>query len=529
MDFTGAPTRVDPVSNSHTRILYLFSPRMYSNQVLRPYIYGFSEETSDFLLGRGDTLTAAFNRKDVQNSEITAQMIRPDPIGTEIDMTGFSACWTFVLILDIPNNYNSGILAAEGSKRLVFKGHCGDEPIDPSSAFLSTPVINKECRLFVHSRNIVRVNPKMVNAFGMRSTMDVVGSTDVIDGAINMCSNNRELFLMTPSSVLDNVHVGGIGEVAAAPALCSITNDRKPIAANLKDPGLHLRQILQGIDATNEECETAEFAPHGADTFSGALSSATDIAMFKDNVVSQLTMMNGANLTEQGIELKSVVTIGDIDRTFPDMQVLPITNGENPMMLDIMDQTMPSKRTSYSSMAASAISTIAASCGLGSIGFMYQSYVPGSDNLDKSGFQVVEKYTSLTYPPVDPEAYNRTIVAAVQLFRTKLQNNLTPFIKYICGDFSLQAYYSFDQDTMVNLQFLDDVNPGDAWFEAPMRMSSLTSTSVGNQDNFCHNGQSMNLFVAQVQGRTQKGALGLAAFDRPIEGAYNNPISGIFS
>jgi hypothetical protein len=121
------------------------------------------------------------------------------------------------------------------------------------------------------------------------------------------------------------------------------------------------------------------------------------------------------------------------------------------------------------------------------------------------------------------------------MFRAKLQSDLVPFIKYICGEFSLQAYYSFDQDTMVNLQFLDENNPGDAWFEAPMRMSSLTSTSVGNVDNFIHNGQALNAFVAQVQGKTQKGALGLSAFDRPgIDfgngvGVGSTPLSGIFS
>lgn len=535
MDITGSNIRVDPVNSSHSRILYLFAPRRYSNQFLRPYVYGFSEATTDFLMGKGDTLHDAFKRKDVQNSELTAQMIRPDPMGTEIDMTGFSSCWTFVLILDIPNNYDSGILAAQGSKRLVFKGHCGDEPLSPNSAFMSTPVLNPECRMFVHSREILRINAKTINAFGMHPSMDVVGNTDVIDGSLGVSARNRELYLMTPSDVLDNVSIPSIGEAAATPALCAIANDRKPITASLKDPGLHLKQILQGIDATREECITAEFAPHGADSFHGALSSATDVGLFKDSVASQLSMMNGVGMTEQAIEIRSVCTLGDIDRAFPDIQVLPIMNGENPMMMDIMDQGLPSKRTSYSSMAASAISSIAASCGLGSIGFMYQSYVPNSDNLDKSGFQVVEKYTTLTYPPPDPAAYNQTIVAAVQMFRAKLQSDLVPFIKYICGEFSLQAYYSFDQDTMVNLQFLDENNPGDAWFEAPMRMSSLTSTSVGNVDNFIHNGQALNAFVAQVQGKTQKGALGLSAFDRPgIDfgngvGVGSTPLSGIFS
>lgn len=538
MDITGDNIRVDPVNGNTNsrRLLYLFAPRTYSNQQLRPYVYGFSEDNIDFLLGRGDTLSDAYKRKDVQNSEATAMMIRPDARGTTIDMTGFSACWTFVLILDLPNNYVGSIQYANGSKRMVYKGHCGDEPLAPGSQFMSTPILNPECRLFIHSREMIRVNDKTIGPFGMHAGMDIIGSTDVIDGCLDMCAENRELYLMTPADVLDKVAIPSIGDTAtAAPALCAIANDRKAVAASLKDPGLHLRQILQGIDASASECETAEFAPHGADTFHGALSAATDCGLFKDSVTSQLSMMSsGESRINQAIDITNVLTLGEIDRIYPDIQVIPIMNGSSPMMMDIMDQSQVSKRNVYSSMAASAISSIAASCGLGSIGFMYQSYVPNSDALDKSGFQVVEKYTTLTYPPPNPEDYNRTIVAAVQLFRQKLQTDLVPFIKYVCGEFSLQAYYSFDQDTMVNLQFLDENNPGDAWFEAPMRLSSLTSTSVGNVDNFVSNGQSLNLFVAQVQGKTQKGALGLAAFDRPgIDmgngGLNNTQLSGIFS
>lgn len=276
----------------------------------------------------------------------------------------------------------------------------------------------------------------------------------------------------------------------------------------------------------------AEFAPHGIDSFSGAMSAATDVAQYKENVVNQLTAMIGPD-TEQGIELKNIVTIGDVERAYPNMTVIP-SQINDPSMMDIIPQDAPSKRTAYSSMAASAISSIAAGCGLGSIAFMFQSYDPArSGELDKTSHQVVPEYTTLTCPPSDPSMYNNTLRAAVELFMMKIKNDLAPFIKYVCGDFAIQAYYAFDRETMVDLQFLDDTptTNGGGWFQTPSRLSSLSTTSVGNKMNFENNGKSLNSFVMQIQGKTQKGALGLTAFDRPLDfGApVHNETAGLFS
>lgn len=535
MDFQGVndPLRIDTSNQGGWAKLYLYAPQLYGTQVLRPFVYGFTEDVAGVLLSKGDTLSDSIRRKDVMNTENIANIIKPDPVGTAIDMSTFSAMWSFVLILHIPNNMNSGILAADGSKLLIFRGHCGDEPIDPNSAWMSSPIVNPNCRLLVHSREILRDNPKSISAFGMRNTIDVCGNTDVIDGCLNVCSNNRELYTLTPSEVLENYSFRGV-DVASAPGLCSITNDRKPIAADLKDPGLHLRQILQGIDASNEEAISSEFAPHGIDSFSGVLSPATDVMQFKESVVSQLSMMSGPSNVEQGIEIRNVVTIGDIERAYPNLVVIP-SQVEGTSMMDIIPQDMVNKRTAYSSMAASAISSIAAGCGLGSIAFMFQSYDPArGGDLDKTSHQVVPEYTTLSCPPSNPEMYNSTLVAAVQLFIMKIKSDLMPFIKYICGDFCIKAYYAMDRETMVDLQFLDDSasTNGDGWFQTPSRLSSLSTTSVGTKENFESNGHSLNSFVMQIQGKTQKGALGLEAFNRPgidFGAPADNALNGLFS
>ena len=513
--------------------LDLHAPQSYGTQVLRPFLYGFDTRAANFLLDKGDTLDEAFRRKDVQNSEITAKIMRPDPMGNPINMSSFNECWTFVLTLHIPNNVNSGILAAEGSKYLIFRGHCGDEPIAPSTVWMSTPVVNHDCRLIVHSREILRDNPKIINMFGCKGSTDVCGSVDVVDGCLNMCSNDNELYIIKPSDVLEYNSLSGVSGQTAAPSLCAITNDRKTVSADLKDPGLHLRQILQGIDAATEEARIAEFAPHGVDSFNGALSAATDTSLYKENVVSQLSMMNGAGEVDQGIEIKSVVTIGDIERVYPNLIIQPIQR-DIPTMMDVVDQEGVSKKTVYSSMAASAISSIAERCGLASIAFMYTSRNPAKQgSLDTSDYRVKEDMCTLSCPPSDPNAYGNTLKAAVMLFMNRLHTDLEPFIKLNCGDFTMSATYSYDTEVRVDLQFIDDNNNSEGWFESPSRLSSLSSTSVGNKDNFMSNGRALNKFVMAVQGNTQKGALGLTAFDRPVDFGddtpVESPLEGAFS
>ena len=524
------PGQIDMSGSGMWARLDLHAPQSYGTQVLRPFVYGFDNNTVDMLLSKGDTIADAFKRKDVQNSSTMAEIIKPDPTGVMIQMDAFNNCWTFVLTIHIPNNVNSGILAAEGSKYLIFRGHCADEPIAPSTVYMSTPIINKECRLIIHSREIIRNSPKIINAFGSRGSTDVCGAVDVIDGCLNVCSNNRELFVIKPSDVLENYSLSGLDETVSAPGLCSITNDRHPVSTSLKNPGLHLKQILQGISATEEEAKIAEFAPHGFDSFAGALSPVHDCSAYKQNVVSQLSMMGGAGEVSQGVDIKGVVTIADIERAYPNLIVQPINRESQPFMMDIVPQEGVSKKTVYSSMAASAISSIASGCGLASIAFMYTSYNPNKDALDKSDYRVKEEMCTLTCPPADPNAYGNTLKAAVQLFMIKIHNDLEPFIKYTCGDFMLTATYSLDTETRVDLQFLDDANMNAGWFESPSRLSSLSSTSVGTKDNFNSNGHALNAFVLQIQGKTQKNALGLSAFDRPImDVPVDNPLDGVFS
>ena len=85
------PLSIDPNQTGPWCRLYLYSNRSWGTQVLRPFVYGFDERSTNFLLGKGDTLNEAISRKDVLNTPEVANIIRPDAQGTPIDMTGFNS------------------------------------------------------------------------------------------------------------------------------------------------------------------------------------------------------------------------------------------------------------------------------------------------------------------------------------------------------------------------------------------------------------------------------------------------------
>ena len=119
----------------------------------------------------------------------------------------------------------------------------------------------------------------------------------------------------------------------------------------------------------------------------------------------------------------------------------------------------------------------------------------------------------------------RTLMGAVEMFKVLFEKNVAPFIIPVVGNFEVMARYSVNGECQVNLKLLDfnmNTNLSDtAFMETPMRLSGLTTTSVGSIDTFNNNGQSLNSLMLLTQGKTQANAMGLPAFSggHPIEDA----------
>ena len=502
--------------NGPVAILFLYTPRQYGTQVLRPYVYAFSENAVDKLLGGGDTMSDAFKRADIAGSEEVASCIRPDAKGIGLNMDIASMMWTFLLFIRTPNNYSGVALRANGFNTAIMTGQCLEEPVGPLGS------INPDCRLMVHSRQIMN-SGSFIGAGGSFQKTRILTSDDIIDPSMSMAADNRELFLTTPFTVLEHYDDGDVrASTEAQVALPAL--DRSPVPVALKTPGVHMTKILNGLDTQNREAAAAEFTPDGLSGLD-TLSPADDVDQYRNgftNKMSSLTM--GCPTQTNGIDATSLFTIGDLDRIYNGGLKVKVQHVAESARYDVIPQDIENPKVAYSSFIASSIIGLAMDTGLSSISFMYTSHDPlKSSELVKSTFQVAPDDTYLASPPSDPEMLRRTLVSAVQTFQTLFEKNVAMFIVPVVGDFTVAVRYSNTGECQVNLQLEDfgmNTNLSDnAWLESPMRMSAITTTSVGNIDTFRGNGHVLSKLLLYTQGKTQMGALGQPAFPTPMNDA----------
>lgn len=518
------------LGNKSKAILVLYTPRNYSTQVLRPYMYGFSESFTGKLLDSPDQkMSSGLDRIDVAKTDSVAGAIRPETNGIGIDMSMFNQFWTFVLMI-YKNNEHPDIFATEGGRVTIISGYCMDEPIAQTSMWDPNHYItNQQCRLVVQRREVVGSSIEGNQVLGLRSATDVMCTEDIVNESLNMMASNHDLYRMTPCDVLSHYQLGGeVGGSISAPGMCSLPtlardkNSKEgvrniPITTGYKSPGAHLKGILQSLDLQIARSQQDQWSPRSISDFT-AVTDAFDVDNFKNGVIRALSNNEGAAAIQTGnIDILGGLTLGDIEREYPSCQVHVTKFQSKDAQFEVTPQTLMSDQIAYSSMVGSAVSAIAADCGLGSISFQYQFYHPmHRGELDKSHFQCVPDSVTLTCQPAIPTDYNNILKAAVQQFRYRIHHELAPYIAGIHGNFCMQVMYANCAETAVHLDFLDnDVSKKFSGFvETPMRIASLGSTSLGGEGHFEANAHALNALVLGTQGRTDISAMtGLPAFE----------------
>ena len=102
-------------------MLFLYSPRMYGTQVLRPYTYQIDGNAVDKLVYGGDSMLKALSRKDIATSPEIAGAVMPEANGTKLDMNAVGQLWTFVLQIDLTSPWlgGSAVSRAIARRRVV--------------------------------------------------------------------------------------------------------------------------------------------------------------------------------------------------------------------------------------------------------------------------------------------------------------------------------------------------------------------------------------------------------------------------
>ena len=341
-------------------MLFLFSPKNFGTQVIRPYIYNFTDNMIDKLMS-GPSMIESLQRQDVIVSPDVANAIRPEANGIALDTSVVSNAWTFLMCIDLAPKYMGGDIASLASpSRMICSGWCVDTPVAEYSLNWAEPVINENCLLNITHHTFVNFMDA-ASSMGPVPQTNVRMNNDLVDASIDMMAPNHDTYLMTPGDVIQNVHMdsGDLTRVTTegTAAIANVKDQAACIQSVLKSPIHHLKEIVHNlgsaIDLENNQALSTRSAMDNALGIDGdSLTNVT--ATFAANA----PRATGVPFQQMVIDTTRPISIGELHRMYPNLLVAPQISKQS--QWDVVPQTEMSHKVVYSSMVSQAISSIAA-------------------------------------------------------------------------------------------------------------------------------------------------------------------------
>lgn len=497
-------------------ILWLYSPRIFGTQVLRPYLYNFGGNMIDRLMGSAPTMRESIMKKDVVCSPEVAGAIRPEANGIPLNSNIIDTHWTFLLSIDLAPKYMSGDLSGVGSpSRLLCSGWCADIPVTAGFGGMDNPLINENCILNVTHHTYMNSLCAASN-LGTIPITRIPNDGDLIDASLDQMAETADTYVMAPGDVLQNVAMEQIGgdriTTEGTNAVCNIKLQAAEIPSHLKSPIHHLKDIVYGvssaIDTVNSEAFAARSFISGCET-----GASDDLDKIKCNASSNITKTVGQPNLCNAFDVFKPFSIGELSRQYPSLTVAP-QRIAGTAQCDIIPQTEVSLKVAYSSMVSQAISAIAACSGLSNVIFAYKSFKSAMDLTGGSegAFRVDQAY--LLMPSSNQALVERQLQACLLQFKSSLETDLFPVLKAAQGDFELSAKYDVSSETIVDLHFSDYTysTEGRGFYESSNRLPIYNNPMIGTSEQFISNGAELNKFINICSGKNITNALGTAAF-----------------
>ena len=492
--------------NGKRAILYVFTPSMIPQQILRPYKYDFNGNLIDEIVSARDKLaqSVAPNGLGMTSANVNGAIL-PNPNGIPLDMGTLSSQWTFVLIIDtVPPAYNDRTVLHSPTRRIIATGFCSDEPINKY-----TNTINPNAVLMFTKSNMTYVTPSYGEA-GHASKIRNASDLDVVSELNAMIAPTTPLYVGTPQDIRGAVSAGVNGETFGTYGdLClnNIKQDQnaKLISGQLKTPKAQLGDITRAIDhAINFAMNTQECVQNPL--MPSSLEDPADLAKdtFNTNVRGSVEM-----LPRNSIDTSKPMSMGNLTYIFPDLEVVPC---EIPVASawDTTTQDAMTARNSMSSMLSASLSALVPSCGLSDIMFRYASYThagPSAFDFNQGTWEILKFNTLVECSP-------RVQQANVEMFEHYFETQLVPILKLIRGDFDLMAYIDVCGYILIDLNYKADFGQqlGSGFYETSSRLGGFINPMVMDLDTINHNSIQLDALVTGTIGKK----IGFAGMSRPL-------------
>lgn len=479
--------------------LYLFSRRFVPNQARRSLIYDFNglfrTKVMDHLSGQG-TNFASRQVDALLTDPVARTAILPDSIGTHMDLHNFGDFWTFLLVVNNIDTYNSTLGTKQLPSCLMYSGWIMDEPCSPSAEMAGQYVFNNNC-IFQISHFINMVGQQFVTQSGPKQMVDVNADFDYVNAHIaeQISGTGDVLYELTPSKLAGSTIVNtdnpftqlSTNMYDGKPAFSEIAISTVPMKSNpdgsteipteLANPVSHLSHIVGSM----REAVNFGIPDPGFDVVTGPNAMVSNFALTAKLGTAPLGMM---------IDPKRPYTFGELNGLFGN--ILDVCVVRQPFSLEygVADATVDATaKNIMSAVISSSMPSILTSIGISDIGFRYDGTVtdPNVSSQAPVPKGMFNLYRMGTLFPVSDQSY----WLMWSRFQTNVRYSLLPIIQDALGAFNLNVHCSISGSTLIEIESLDSLNYG-GYVETNNLLGGLNTTAMGNE--LVHQTNAVNLF-----------------------------------
>ena len=500
--------------------LFIFSPRALSKQFVRPYVFNFSDNFIDEIVGKqfDSNVFNGMNRK----SDAVLNAIMPTSFEGiyQVRNEELSFYYTFMLIVQRENAQNAlspFLKAPSPTKRQLMSGYFLQEPYNPTTMYLGAPTINPNATMVFTHDSVFHVSPNDMlrgnrTVINMNHNADNISRTTeqmVVPDGQNQGDNR--LFMMRPMDLdraagltanFGETTVNGMANASLdAVAGARGGNAAVPLASSLKSPMAQLNHICDAArsvlysnlyESGNMNSFTNPFIPRQDDPVNAQRYMAQTFS-------SSLETVDLNPMTREGTDIDTSIpmTIAQLDQMFGNqLMIMPfIVESHASCELTPQDE-ITSHKSVMSSMLASTISSMLPCYNIGGISFSYYSYLSANGALTNKGVWNLINVDPLI-PNIGPDGIDHHLQACIQMFYREMENNLFPILLNAGGDFELHAEINCYNVSLINLVYMDErgmcANPHGYW-ETNNCFNNFTNPLLAGENIAARNVNSLAAF-----------------------------------
>lgn len=490
-----SPLFTPPLGAASNAVLWIFTPRLFSNQAKRPLIYNFD---SNFVSAAEEAVSRYAEASDtskinaiVANKWHLANCVKVSSSADHIvDMSRLRQTYTFMLVTDNDKVGSGGVVRAMSDNRILYYGHFIDEPYNPQN-HMGRLTLNPSALLVITHKTLVN-KTSSVGAYGTQSNLMTMSDLDIIHpayiGSLSYTNpvdpQQAKVTLLRPMDLYASSTDGPDTTIMIPDSsLMERQGDAIATSSDLYIPQQHIKKIL---DATSEAkgSQVAKLTS-GRGMTSGF--PALNMGRHDWRQLVEQNLNDGACLTvnEFGLPVNRNLQLSSVIQRY-NPRIEPVRPNHTPDY-NPSDQTTISLKNAFSAMLSSIIPPIMTEHLLVTVSFEYNSHTNQLKLFDG-------KDSIATICPMHPEHTRQQVVGFIH----RLKNDVFPIIRSNNGEFILNMFCSRGSVTYLNLNFMDEIAVNSDVFEVPTILGGLTSNMVGTTSLFTRNATELSHLIGNM-------------------------------